>query len=100
MQLEAIKAERGEAKEQVLPDKPLAQVLADTFQAQWKQMKPGAADGDRRCTLRGVQQPAVALLGPACLLLLNGWKQMRRVLAAQLRCLAQWKQTHCCRTHD
>ncbi len=55
MQLEAIKAERGETKEQELPDKPLAQVLADAkqvkedaFQAQWKQMKTGAA-GWRQC---------------------------------------------------
>lgn len=57
MQLEAIKAERGDTKEQELPDKPLAQVLADAkqakedaFQAQWKQMKTGAG------TMKPLQQ--------------------------------------------
>ena len=49
MQLDAIKADQGgAAAEPVVPDKPLAQILADAktakeeaFQEQWKQMKTG-----------------------------------------------------------
>ena len=77
MQLEAIKAERGETKEQELPDKPLAQVLADAkqakedaFQAQWKQMKTGAstvgtgAAADDKC-----RQPRLPAIAPCTRLL-------------------------------
>jgi hypothetical protein len=67
MQLEAIKAERGETKEQELPDKPLAQVLADAkqakedaFQAQWKQMKTGAGTTDSAGRRRLVLWPELS----------------------------------------